>query len=270
METVKTKIEVDQNNLYIQKLLAVIKGHNTRHHKLLKCESRHSDAFVYILSGSCTYCMDGEQEFTVHPGDILYLARNAAYTMYILSENYQFLFCDFEFADEGGNYRKSGVYHPEQPSDAENLFYKLLQFYTHGSGSSFSDCMATLYQIYGMVLHTANRQYVGNSAGSRMEEIKTYINSNYMDENLCVELLAEKAGMSQVYLRRLFKAKYGCQPSSYITSVRLAKAKELMRYSFMTLEDCAAQSGFSSVQYFCRVFKKETGITPARYRKGTV
>jgi AraC-like DNA-binding protein len=262
---VKVRLEVDQNNLYIQKLLTVIKGHNTRHHKLLKCESRHSDAFVYILSGSCTDCVEGEQEFTVNPGDILYLARNAAYTMYILSENYQFLFCDFEFADE--MQRKSGVYRPEQPSDAENLFYKLLQFYTRGSGSSFSDCMATLYQIYGMVLHTANRQYVGNSAASRMEEIQVYIDSNYMDGNLCVEILAEKAGMSQVYLRRLFKAKYGCQPSRYITSVRLAKAKELMRYSFLSLEDCAVQSGFSSVQYFCRVFKKEFGVTPANYRR---
>lgn len=47
----------------------------------------------------------------------------------------------------------------------------------------------------------------------------------------------------------------------------LAWARELMTYSFLTLEDCALQSGFSSLQYFCRVFKKGYGITPAKYRE---
>jgi AraC-like DNA-binding protein len=40
-----------------------------------------------------------------------------------------------------------------------------------------------------------------------------------------------------------------------------------MEYPFLSLEECAIDSGFSSVQYFCRVFKKVMSITPAQYRR---
>ena len=43
--------------------------------------------------------------------------------------------------------------------------------------------------------------------------------------------------------------------------------KEFLKYPFFTIEECAAQSGFTSEQYFCREFKKATGLTPLQYRK---
>ena len=61
--------------------------------------------------------------------------------------------------------------------------------------------------------------------------------------------------------------RYALSPSQYIISVRLNKAKELMRSPFLSLEAVAQESGFSSPQYFSRVFKKETGMTPYAYRK---
>jgi two-component system response regulator YesN len=73
--------------------------------------------------------------------------------------------------------------------------------------------------------------------------------------------------MSEVYMRKIFKNKYGRSPIEYITSVRLMRARELIGYQFVSLEECAKQSGFSSLQYFSRVFKKEFGITPASYRR---
>ena len=73
--------------------------------------------------------------------------------------------------------------------------------------------------------------------------------------------------MSQVYFRKLFREAWGCTPSQYAVSVRLQRAKALMEYPFLTLEECAEQSGFSSLQYFCKVFKKEVGTTPSKYRK---
>jgi len=49
--------------------------------------------------------------------------------------------------------------------------------------------------------------------------------------------------------------------------VRMEKAKQFMSYPFITLEECAKRCGFSSQQYFCRVFKKNIGMTPAEYKK---
>ncbi|MBE6651758.1 MAG: helix-turn-helix transcriptional regulator [Ruminococcaceae bacterium] len=100
-----------------------------------------------------------------------------------------------------------------------------------------------------------------------MIEARFYIDENFNLPEFSITLLAERIEMSEVYLRKLFRAQYGISPSKYLISVRLKNAKKLMKYPFLTLEECALQSGFSSLQYFCRLFKKETGISPGKYRK---
>ena len=86
--------------------------------------------------------------------------------------------------------------------------------------------------------------------------------------SLSVSALAKIADMSEVYFRKLFKAEVGVSPLKYIISVRLKKAKQLMKnYPFLTLEECARQSGFSSLHYFSRVFLSEFGTNPSKYRK---
>ena len=80
-------------------------------------------------------------------------------------------------------------------------------------------------------------------------------------------LIAKKLGITEVYFRKLFQAAYNVSPSQYMIYARIERAKNLMETSGFSMEDCALQSGFSSVQYFNRAFKKVTGFTPATYRK---
>lgn len=253
------RIDITKNNLYVNKIINVIKGSNKAHHKLIHVKCRHSDAFVYILSGSCTYKFVYGDEVTVNKGDILYLAHQANYTMYIHTDNYNFIFCDFEFDETLP--RKSDVYTTGSPEYAENLFIRLLQH-----KNSFTDAMSVLYNIYGTAKTAANKTYISKSSQNKISESKDYIDDNFKDNSLSVSFLAKKADMSEVYFRSLFKSQYHLSPSQYIISLRLKNAKNLMTYPFLTLEECALQSGFSSSQYFCRIFKKTTGITPSEYR----
>ena len=103
-----------------------------------------------------------------------------------------------------------------------------------------------------------------------MLDVKEYIDTHYSDKELSISLLAGLIDMSEVYFRKLFKTEMGISPSKYILSVRLKKAKQLMRcYPFLTLEECAMQSGFSSLHYFSRVFRSEFGINASKYRKNS-
>ena len=74
------------------------------------------------------------------------------------------------------------------------------------------------------------------------------------------------AGMSEVHFRKLFRSLYGVTPARYIIGQRIAYAKKLLELEEFHLEDVALQSGFGSLPYFCKVFKAETGTTPAAYR----
>ena len=254
------KIDITKDNLYIAKCMNVIKSKSNLHHKLLHVKCRHSDAFVYILSGSCKYRFPDGEEFTANEGNIIYLAHHSEYTMYIYSDTYSYIFCDFEFNETAP--RKSAVYTQLNTDYAENLFVKLLK-----SKDNFTDAFSLLYNIYGEVITTANKTYISKSAKSKIAAAKSHIDKSFTDQALSVSLLAKNASMSEVYFRRLFKSEYKISPSQYITSVRLKNAKNLMKYPFLTLDDCSLQSGFSSVQYFCRTFKKNTGITPSEYRR---
>ena len=83
------------------------------------------------------------------------------------------------------------------------------------------------------------------SSRNKISGLKNYIDANFADDSLSVSFLAQKADISETYFRNLFKQQYNLSPSQYIINVRLQKAKSLMSYPFLTLEDCALQSGFS-------------------------
>ena len=259
------KTDIMQENLCIQKIITVIQGKNPNHHKLLTVKSRHSDAFVYVISGSCTYRFDDKTEFKVTAGDVFYLPYQSIYTMYIHTDDYKFIFCDFEFTEPSA--RRSALYSHQDLKNVNSLFFKLLNRYRASAKNTYIECMSILYSIYGLLQKNTQKSYIGKSQERNMIEARCYIDENFNLPEFSISQLAERIEMSEVYLRKLFRAQYGISPSKYLISVRIKNAKKLMKYPFLTLEECALQSGFSSLQYFCRLFKKETGISPGKYRK---
>lgn len=81
-----------------------------------------------------------------------------------------------------------------------------------------------------------------------------------------VEELSEQLGVSKSHLVRTFRAAMGISPGKYLTAVRIDAAKRLLLHREYSLEIVASLCGFSGANYLCRVFKKETGYTPAGWR----
>ena len=100
---------------------------------------------------------------------------------------------------------------------------------------------------------------------SKVEEIIDYINKNY-DDDIRVEELAKRFGISSRYIRKCFKEETGISCSQYMTSLRVEKAKEMLWLSAKTVTEIASLTGFNSSQYFNRVFQQYTGQTPLEYR----
>ncbi|MGN1140136.1 MAG: response regulator [Oliverpabstia sp.] len=92
-----------------------------------------------------------------------------------------------------------------------------------------------------------------------------FIKDHYRD-NLTVNDLAEMYGMSPNYFSSIFKKEMKLSPVNYITGIRMEKAKELLEYSELSVVEIAQKTGYEDGQYFFRVFKKYTGMTPLQYR----
>ena len=79
--------------------------------------------------------------------------------------------------------------------------------------------------------------------------------------------LAERLEVSKAHLIRAFTEKTGVSPGKYITRVRVEYAKLLLRGEDASVAYVAEASGFANANYFAKVFRKETGMTPSEYLK---
>jgi AraC family transcriptional regulator len=102
----------------------------------------------------------------------------------------------------------------------------------------------------------------------RLARVREYIDANLEGENLTVARLAKVAALSQFHFARAFKAAVGKSPHQYVSANRLERAKELLRRGDQSLLDIAVALNFSTQANFTRAFRKGTGMTPGRYRRG--
>lgn len=92
------------------------------------------------------------------------------------------------------------------------------------------------------------------------------IRDNYM-ALYGVEELSAQLGVSKCHLVRVFSSEMGMPPGRFLTSVRIEAAKLLLAEREYSLEMIAGLCGFSGANYLCRVFKRETGLSPAAWRE---
>ena len=74
--------------------------------------------------------------------------------------------------------------------------------------------------------------------------------------------------MSRAAFAKRFKDLVGQPMFEYLTRLRIQKAKELLRESALPLYEVASRVGYESDLAFTKTFKRHTGTTPTRYRKG--
>ena len=81
-----------------------------------------------------------------------------------------------------------------------------------------------------------------------------------------VSAVAQHVGVSEDYLRHLFRQREDTNINQVITAVRIGRAKELLRHSRLPLKAVAEQCGFQNERYFCTRFTSLVGITPGAFR----
>jgi AraC family transcriptional regulator of adaptative response / methylphosphotriester-DNA alkyltransferase methyltransferase len=76
-------------------------------------------------------------------------------------------------------------------------------------------------------------------------------------------------GISARRMAEIFQEEYGVTPAGYAGRLRIAEAKRLLSETGDEITDVAYAVGFGGLSSFYRFFKKETGMSPAAYRKGS-
>lgn len=93
----------------------------------------------------------------------------------------------------------------------------------------------------------------------------SYINKNFT-KDITLESVADEIGISPQYLSKLFKEKYGSNFIDYITKKRVEYAGRLLARSSANIKEISKAAGYGDPNYFCKLFKKVTGLTPKQYK----
>jgi two-component system response regulator YesN len=99
-----------------------------------------------------------------------------------------------------------------------------------------------------------------------VDQICKYVLEN-IDDSITVKGMAEALFLHRSYLSEVFKQRTGKMLSEYITMVKIERAKKLLDDGELLSYQIARQLGYQDVDYFGRIFKKFTGVTPSRYKE---
>jgi len=107
-----------------------------------------------------------------------------------------------------------------------------------------------------------------NRYGDVVDEVMRYIEKNYADEDLSLNLLASHVNFSPNHLSMIFSQQTGQTFIKYLTDYRMNKAKELLRCTGKRSSMICMEVGYKDPHYFSYLFKKTQGMTPTQYRGG--
>ncbi|ABC21720.1 response regulator transcription factor [Rhodospirillum rubrum] len=129
----------------------------------------------------------------------------------------------------------------------------------------------TGYQALGTFLGVVDLLFdvTGERFGYSSNTVKKVL--NYIERNLTkritLEDAAEYANISPSYLSRMFKKTLNVNFISYLTTRRIELAKETLIGTERPITAISQELSYSDVNYFCKSFKKEVGVSPTEYRR---
>lgn len=183
-----------------------------------------------------------------------------------------------KYCERGGR----PTFHPDNPEPFTALLDSL---YTTASSESYIrdvEINSLLNELIGLLFAetvyeenedkpavantTTGSTAAATTAAINISAIKTYIDTHY-NTPLNLTYLSTYFHFNKNYVSRRFKESFGMSVGSYIGLVRVGRAKELLRFTDMSVEQCGYECGYEDVNYFSRVFKKVEGCSPSEYRK---
>ncbi|SDB24519.1 Helix-turn-helix domain-containing protein [Pseudobutyrivibrio sp. YE44] len=115
----------------------------------------------------------------------------------------------------------------------------------------------------------SEEQELSYNARLILKDAMEYINEHYK-EDISLQDVAGVIGYSDVYFCKIFKQHLGKSFIVFLNELRIDKAKQLLEKPAINIKDVCFDVGYRDANYFTRVFKRLTGMTPSEYRNGVL
>ena len=159
------------------------------------------------------------------------------------------------------------VMHFNNPYTIREILYKIIDEFNLEHPYSEYFLQAYFIELFAEIfrnLHNKNNE-INSKHLTELTNLVKYIHEN-IDTNLSLDDLVREVKLSKFYFSRLFKNVYNMSPHKYISITRLKRAKELIQFTDLQIQEIANKMNFESPQAFARWFKNLDGKSPNYYR----
>lgn len=220
-------------------------------------KNRKNHLLLLKASGKIYYYIEDQVEY-LKSGDVIFLPEGTSYSVKGISAG---TYIAVSFQTDHMDAPPCKLWIP----DAKERFEKL---YT---ASQKQDSL-TLLSLFFDLLHRlslADRySYLSSKSESFVKDAVSIIEQEAFRSDFRLSSVPQALGISHVYFCKLFRQTKGITPSQYLATLRLEKAKSLLR-SGARIAEAATQAGFSDPLYFSKFFRKQLGISPSQYVEST-
>lgn len=229
--------------------------------------------FIMVLSGSGRLSYLGE-EYTLACGDCALVNCKNDYYHESSDNLWTIRWIHFYGSTASNIYRKyierggDVIFHPDTLKDFINCWdniFELASSDDHIKDMRINEQLSVLCSLFMAESRRPGSRIPGKEHQSLLK-IREYL-AEHLSEKITLTMLSEKFYINKYYLTRLFKNEYGLTISDYLLQIRISRAKELLRFSGLSIEEIGESCGITPLYYFSRIFKQVEGISPRDYRK---
>lgn len=134
--------------------------------------------------------------------------------------------------------------------------------------NSYYQYLVVMYyaELLVLIYRYMSENYLPICQNDVLKRAISFIRFNY-HKDISINDVAIQADISERYLRSLFSQYLNISPLNYLNQIRINKSIELLRNTELSVKEICFQCGFQSPQYFSRIFKQQTGISPREVAK---
>lgn len=135
------------------------------------------------------------------------------------------------------------------------------------SGNSDIDSIKNDFiKIMKKIILKVNMFEFSNQKSEKIKQICKYVLENISNE-ISLDILSKRLYINKSYISEIFKQITGTTLSVYITMIKIERAKKIMDCGNLRTYEISSLLGYKDVEYFSRLFKNHTGVTPREFRK---
>lgn len=149
----------------------------------------------------------------------------------------------------------------------KDLFHRILISCKNKHDTSFFEATSLYFQIVQQLrMMMENREDLVD-LDQRLAPAMDYLYNHYTDKELVLYHLPKLCGMNKNQFYHAFRERFSMTPSEYVTDLRMQLAVDLLKEGKESVSSIAEKTGYESITYFDRVFKKKFGVSPSQYVK---